>query len=449
MHSRKKRIIPPTADELLAEKQRLEKIQKLHKLVFAEIEAKNYTDEALALSEKAMMISPDIYSFLNFRRNIILAKLTEATLADRVKVLTTELELLTRIIKESPKSYTLWYHRQWLLLQSQNITEIMARELALCDYMLKKDNRNFHVWNYRSWVVGLDGTQSLNEEMEFTKSMICRDFSNFSAWHYRTKVVKQMYGKAIPIEFINSELEMLKNAYFTCPNDQSVWNYHRWLLLGLELIKIVGISPRSYSVPPESFVVGFSHNISQVSSDVIGVSSGFDPVEGTWQPISTKPFSYIWQFTPTSPINGPIEIRLSPINTTVSDCNGHQKFTELIYKFKSNGENFDFFVDGVEDVEVFEKELKSIDELLDIEDDNITEVLLRKAQILEVLACSVPESNYFDKAIQCYSKLKSTDSKHAKFYDESLDALDCLKFNRKPQTQANSLKIQAKLLILD
>ena len=222
MHSRKKRITAPTPEEIAAEKQRLEKIQKLHKLVFDEIKSNEYTEAGFTLSEKAMTISPDIYTFLNFRRNLLISRLTSATPEEKVSILASELNLLTKIIKESPKSYTLWLHRQWVLQQGQNIEEIMTRELSLCDYMLKKDNRNFHVWNYRSWVVALEGNQSVNDEMEFTKSMICRDFSNFSAWHYRTKVVKKLYKSDIPIEFINSELQILRNAYFTCPNDQSV-----------------------------------------------------------------------------------------------------------------------------------------------------------------------------------------------------------------------------------
>ena len=449
MHSRKKRLIPPTAEELASEQLRLEKIQKLHKLVFEEIHSKQYTAEGFALSEKAMIISPDIYSFLNFRRSLLLSKLSTSSPEEKPKILSSELELLTRIIKESPKSYTLWFHRQWVLQQSQNIQEIMTKELGLCDYMLKKDNRNFHVWNYRSWVVALEGNQSLTEELEFTKSMICRDFSNFSAWHYRTKIVKQIYPSEIPLDFINSELGMLKNAYFTCPSDQSVWNYHRWLLLGQESIKVVGISPRTYSSYTGSFIVGFSHNISKVSSDVIGVSVGFEPIEGTWEPVHTKPFSYIWKFTPIIPVEGALELRLSPINNIVTDCNGHSHFTGLVYKYRLNGEVYEFYVDGEEDVEVFEKELANINELLDIEDEDITQVLLRKAQILEVLACSVPGSSYFDSAIQCYSRLRTKDPRHAAFYEETLGAFDCLKFNRKPQKETNSFKLLAKLLVLE
>jgi hypothetical protein len=322
----------------------------------------------------------------------------------------------------------------------------MTKELALCDYMLKKDNRNFHVWNYRSWVVALEGNQGVNDEMEFTKSMIYRDFSNFSAWHYRTKVVKKKFPDQVPVEFIKSELSMLKNAYFTCPNDQSVWNYHRWLLLSLETIKIVGISPRTYKNIPNELILGFSHSISGLDSQSVGVSDGWEPSEGTWEPLYTKPFSYIWKFVPDKPFTNAVEIRLNPVNTQVCDFNKNYTFTNLIYKYQKADNEYEFKADGQEDIEVFEQELANINELLDIEEEDINQALLRKAQIVEVLAFSIPGSGYFDQAVDCYKRLIQKDPRHRVFYDEQLDAFTSLKFYRKSQTEPSSLKLKAKLL---
>jgi geranylgeranyl transferase type-2 subunit alpha len=71
-----------------------------------------------------------------------------------------ELSFLVKAIMKSPKSYTLWFHRQWvidrglvlereLLPSAEWRSAILETELKLCDKMLGMDERNFHCWNYR------------------------------------------------------------------------------------------------------------------------------------------------------------------------------------------------------------------------------------------------------------------------------------------------------------
>ncbi len=77
-----------------------------------------------------------------------------------------ELEFLVKGIMKSPKSYTLWFHRQWIIEKGLAIekllllkkaesekaswqSRILETELKLCDKMLAMDERNFHCWNYR------------------------------------------------------------------------------------------------------------------------------------------------------------------------------------------------------------------------------------------------------------------------------------------------------------
>ena len=79
--------------------------------------------------------------------------------------------------------------------------------------------------------------------------MVHKSFSNFSAWHYRGKLFEKaesLRGRyaeianeilppndspfIIPITTFKSDLELLKNAFYTDPKDQSAWNYHEWLI---------------------------------------------------------------------------------------------------------------------------------------------------------------------------------------------------------------------------
>ena len=157
---------------------------------------------------------------------------------------------------------------------------ILNNEIKLCDKMLMADERNFHCWNYRSWVINTQLDQydeiekaqaskakesknadeketegaskkkseeikayvasemkmkKLKQEFEMTTGMIEKNFSNFSAWHYRSKLMLKIHKKngsqyKIPLDLIKEELDKIKHAIFTEPNDQSPWNDHRWLV---------------------------------------------------------------------------------------------------------------------------------------------------------------------------------------------------------------------------
>lgn len=74
------------------------------------------------------------------------------------------------------------------------------------------------------------------------------NFSNFSAWHQRSKVYTSLWhqGKLDPIKSkekgerplrlhvrsltLLPEFELVRNAMYTDPDDQSIWMYHRWLV---------------------------------------------------------------------------------------------------------------------------------------------------------------------------------------------------------------------------
>ncbi|CAO3638399.1 unnamed protein product [Mucor hiemalis] len=115
-------------------------------------------------------------------------------------------------------------------------------ELGLVDKMLTMDARNFHGWNYRRYVVShlKQAAQSEEEillinqqEYEFTTKKINQSFSNYSAWHQRSKllpdIVKSMDTEERNAVAIN-ELDLVKAAIYTDPEDQSAWLYYWWLL---------------------------------------------------------------------------------------------------------------------------------------------------------------------------------------------------------------------------
>eukprot|EP00523_Entomoneis_sp_CCMP467_P002436 CAMPEP_0168756128 /NCGR_PEP_ID=MMETSP0724-20121128/20434_1 /TAXON_ID=265536 /ORGANISM="Amphiprora sp., Strain CCMP467" /LENGTH=384 /DNA_ID=CAMNT_0008804783 /DNA_START=51 /DNA_END=1206 /DNA_ORIENTATION=+ len=204
-----------------------------------------------------------------------------------------ESRLTATALQNNPKAYGAWFHRKWCLVQLQvlkdpTLLKILQQELGLTVQFLDRDERNFHCWNYRRFVVSLlllqqekskeshlhshgagtwrvifpkddaaDQTEAsllmgaqvaatsapvvdkaveeneptpspqtdwIAQEWQFTQQKIQQNFSNFSAFHYRSK----LYPLVQPP--LSQELEVVENAIFTEPDDQTAWWYQSFLL---------------------------------------------------------------------------------------------------------------------------------------------------------------------------------------------------------------------------
>lgn len=70
------------------------------------------------------------------------------------------------------------------------------------------------------------------EELDFTLQKIQQNFSNFSSWYYRSclyTLLSAKVGEDLLSKNWNQEYELVENAIFTDPSDQSPWFYHKWL----------------------------------------------------------------------------------------------------------------------------------------------------------------------------------------------------------------------------
>jgi len=245
-----------------------EKAEKWHTLNKELLQRRRDTsDVTLQLTEKLLLVNPDPLMLWNHRRDII-----QATKLD----IETELRVTQAALQNNPKAYGAWFHRKWsivdYLLNDNASTEILDNELKLTESFLQRDERNFHCWNYRRFVVScvmygssadgawkytpegdddeivrvLMGAQvardhsssspcSINDavlqkEWDFSTRKIQDNFSNFSAFHYRSKLLPLMATTKNMEAFVSDELELVENAVFTEPDDQTAWWYHRFLL---------------------------------------------------------------------------------------------------------------------------------------------------------------------------------------------------------------------------
>lgn len=187
--------------------------------------------------------------------------------------------LTTVALKDNPKVYWLWNHRRWCLENipdgplidgqpsRQWVTSSWDKELSVVEKMLNTDPRNcqpclillvnlsnirnskkVHAWNYRRYVLASMPVQRPDTaELAYTGRKISASFSNFSAWHQRSKIYSSLWNSGqldsikareqgsdlywyffsySPVE----EFELVHNAIYTDPEDQSAWIYHRWLI---------------------------------------------------------------------------------------------------------------------------------------------------------------------------------------------------------------------------
>ncbi|KAH9946233.1 rab-protein geranylgeranyltransferase [Epithele typhae] len=246
-----------TREALAAKKEReqakLKQFQDLTAEVLAKKKIGDYSKDAFELTTKLLQVNPEFYTIWNYRRTILLKGIFQDSPPTQVNdILSDDLSLTTAFLKQHPKVYWIWNHRQWCLrMVPDGPTDekpyewrqsYWTKELFVAEKMLEADSRNFMAWNYRRTILeSMPVKKPETADLAFTKRKIEANFSNFSAWHQRTKVLTSLWdaGKLDKKKSVEDEFDLVKNAMYTDPNDQSVWIYHRWLIGAGDNISIV------------------------------------------------------------------------------------------------------------------------------------------------------------------------------------------------------------------
>ncbi|KAJ8306025.1 hypothetical protein KUTeg_016570 [Tegillarca granosa] len=210
--------VKTTSEQQEAKRKEREKKLKLYnagtQAAFSKRKKGEHDEEGLKITGEILAVNPDFYSLWNFRKEIYLYILDNRNKDEVQKMMEDELSFLETCLKVNPKSYGSWNHRCFVM---DNMPKPdWARELHL-RFVVERSNVN------------------LEDELLFTTHKIQTNFSNYSSWHYRSKLLPLVYPDhsnpvGVQEEVLLKEYEVVQNAIFTDPDDQSAWFYHRWLL---------------------------------------------------------------------------------------------------------------------------------------------------------------------------------------------------------------------------
>uniref|UniRef100_W5K0A0 Geranylgeranyl transferase type-2 subunit alpha n=1 Tax=Astyanax mexicanus TaxID=7994 RepID=W5K0A0_ASTMX len=369
-------------------------------------------EEALQFTQQLLCSNPDFATLWNYRREILLHLETVKEEDEIQKLYEAELFFIETCLKMNPKSYGSWHHRGWV--SSRLPRPDWTRELSLCDRCLSLDDRNFHCWDYRRLVVKASGVP-VDQELQFTDRLIGSNFSNYSSWHYRSTLLPllhpepgsepaspcrkqnnthtsptaspQTHSHRVCEEQLLKEYELVQNAFFTDPNDQSAWFYYRWLLGRAEreeLISCVYVSREG-----ERVAVAFSKPVNALTEGLMLVLDGQQQQRVEWR--SAHPrfrHSPVWlcELPPgsVSDINNEHNLTVHWMEKhTHRDCALYTGRPESWCRDSATDQELFRSELSVEKTSVLQSELQSCTQLLELEPQNkwclLTIVLLMRA----------------------------------------------------------------------
>ncbi|XP_033821408.1 geranylgeranyl transferase type-2 subunit alpha [Periophthalmus magnuspinnatus] len=433
MHGRVK--VKTTAQQEEEKKKEREKKLKIYVAArdacFAKRKEGIKDEEALELTQQLLSSNPDFATLWNQRREILMHLETIKDEDEMQKIYESELHFLESCLKVNPKSYGSWFHRGWVSARLPRPNWV--RELSLCDRCLSLDDRNFHCWDYRRMVVKMSGVP-VEKELEFTDRLIGSNFSNYSSWHYRSTLLpllhpespdpkssgdppsSQAHSHRVCEEQLLKEYELVQNAFFTDPNDQSAWFYYRWLLGRAdreEMISCVYVSRDE-----ERVVVGFSRPVNAQSSGLLLVLDG-QPLRVDWRSVHPRfKHSPVWicHLPP-----GTISDITNEHNLTVHwserptqrDCALYTGRTESWCRDSATDQELFRSELSVEKTSVLQSELQSCNQLQELEPLNkwclLTIILLMRA--LDPL-------RYEKETLAHFETLKEVDPMRSAYYSD-------------------------------
>ncbi|KAI8807082.1 hypothetical protein BJ742DRAFT_814376 [Cladochytrium replicatum] len=185
----------------------------------AVMHANEMSERALKLTTFILGANSSHYTIWHYRQKLLVS--LKVDLHD-------ELEFITEMANENPKSYQTWHHRQEIVQLLGDSTG----ELDFIESALDQDSKNYHCWQYRQWLVRY--FKLWESELQSVSNWILRDVRNNSAWNQRYfyfAARAQPDGMVqISPEELSSEVRYSVEKILIAPNNPSPYNYLRGIV---------------------------------------------------------------------------------------------------------------------------------------------------------------------------------------------------------------------------
>lgn len=259
------------------------------------LETQQYTEEALALTERALGLLASHYTTWHFRFELV----------KRLgKDLFAELDWCELVALENEKNYQIWNYRQRIvetILQDPELAPKLShnREHPILNMMLQQDPKNHHVWLYRKWYVERFGLFQDVDELAFTTKLIAEDARNNSAWTHRFFL--NFSGLAPAEEVALSEVRYTQDQINLCPQNPSPWNYLAGITTKMNwpvgkfrdfTEKYATPAPGSNEIL-SSFALELLAKIEAADGNIDAATNIYDQLASTYDPIRAKYWAYL------------------------------------------------------------------------------------------------------------------------------------------------------------
>eukprot|EP00966_Prymnesium_polylepis_P269103 6216414-Prymnesium_polylepis.1 len=161
MHNVKRRTAEQRAEKRRENEERAQRYNELSGAVMGMRARAQHDAAALDAAARVVQINPDMATVWNFRRQVLEAMHPPQgddaqTSAARKAACAGELALTQECLGLNPKSYPVWFHREWVIVWGRCDYQ-WAVELKLTGKLLALDDRNFHCWTYRRAIARIAG----------------------------------------------------------------------------------------------------------------------------------------------------------------------------------------------------------------------------------------------------------------------------------------------------